>query len=316
MFSFCQRLNAVKALHFLERRTIPRATPPDDLGITMSNSPAVSVIIPTWNRREALASAVRSALAQKDVPVEVLVCDDGSDDGTREMIEAWGDDRVHLITGPRAGRPAVPRNRGIAVARGEWLAFLDDDDEWLPHKLSRQLAAARSRNCFAACSDAIRRLPDESDLGRYLGAGVLPACLTLPKLFSVNMVICSSALIHRSLLQDITGFPENEDLRAVEDYALWLKVASITDFAAVDEPLLIYLDAAQVSIRRFSHPWRQRRNVLLNYLRWCAVHPAARRFVPLVLANASRHLLTHPVTSPFRRLVRWLKKTLRGKGAS
>lgn len=279
----------------------------------MSSIPMVSVIISTWNRRELLAAAIRSVLRQQDVEFEVLVCDDGSGDGTREMIADWDDARVHLITGLRAGRPAVPRNRGILAARGQWLAFLDDDDEWLPHKLSRQLDAARRGNCLAACSDAIRRLPGGNAAGRYLGSGMLPDHLTLGDLLHVNLVICSSALIHSSLLRDVTGFPEPKSLRSCEDYALWLRVASITDFAVVDEPLLIYMDSAQTSLRRFSHAWRQRHNVLLNYLGWCVSHPSGRRFSLLVLIHAGRHLLDHPIFSLFWRLAKRIKKFLKLK---
>jgi glycosyltransferase involved in cell wall biosynthesis len=273
-------------------------------------APLVSVIIPTWNRREFLARAVRSALTQEDILLEVLVCDDGSDDGTPEMIAAWDDARVHLITGPRAGRPAIPRNRGIAAARGAWLAFLDDDDEWLPAKLSRQLEAAARLGCLAACSDAIRRLPGGVDAGRYLGHGTLPRRLGLVDLLQVNLVMCSSAVIHRSLLEAVSGFPETTRLRNAQDYALWLRVAAITDFAAVDEPLLVYMDAAQTSLRRFSHAWRQRRNVLMNYLDWCVRHSEGRRFLPILLGYIGWHFFGHPLASFFRRFARTLKQTM------
>src|SRR5262249_7122187 len=106
---------------------------------TMSHEPSVSVIIPTWNRAATVMAAVESALAQTHAPLEVLVCDDGSSDDSAQRVGALPDPRVRWLPGPRGGRPAIPRNRGIAAARGEWLAFLDSDDEWLPDKLERQL---------------------------------------------------------------------------------------------------------------------------------------------------------------------------------
>ena len=98
----------------------------------------VSVIIPTYNRQHTLLAAIQSALSQTLPPLEVLVCDDGSTDGSAEAVAALDDPRVRWLTGPHAGYPAVPRNRGLREARGEWVAFLDDDDVWLPEKLAVQ----------------------------------------------------------------------------------------------------------------------------------------------------------------------------------
>lgn len=233
----------------------------------MKKIPHVSVIIPTWNRRELLSRAVHSALTQEGVSVEVLVCDDGSDDGSREMIAAWGDERVRLITGPRAGRPAIPRNRGIAAAQGEWLAFLDDDDEWLPGKLRRQLDNAVERGCLAVCSNALRHIPGKAPDLPYLPD--MPEILTFTDLSRLNSVITSSTIVHRSLIPRVGGFPEQEKLRAVEDYALWLRVAAITTFAYLDIPLLIYRDAPTESIRNqgSSENLRQAR-VFCDWLLW------------------------------------------------
>jgi glycosyltransferase involved in cell wall biosynthesis len=208
--------------------------------------PQVSVIIPTWNRRESLARAIGSVLAQRDVSVEVLVCDDDSDDGTREMVAGWSDDRVRLLTGPRAGMPAIPRNRGLAVARGDWFAFLDDDDEWFPHKLRAQLEATMRHNLLAGCSNAIRKAPTRGDAPYFSS---LPEVVTFPCLIRNNFVIASSAMFHRSLLPQVGGFPESRRHVAIEDYALWLRVASLTSFACVVEPLLVYRDDPVASIR-------------------------------------------------------------------
>src|SRR5512135_2903291 len=127
--------------------------------------PSVSVIIPTWNRRETLERAVRSALDQTVVPQEVLVCDDGSTDDSRRIVEAIGDPRVRWVEGPRGGRPAIPRNRGIRESSGEWLAFLDSDDEWMRDKLARQLAAAAGSGCRAVCTNAERFIPGRGVAG-------------------------------------------------------------------------------------------------------------------------------------------------------
>ncbi len=93
----------------------------------------VSVIIPTWNAAATIKTAVLSALRQTYPPLEILVCEDGSTDNSKEIVESLNDARVRWLTGPHAGQPAIPRNRGIRKATGQWLAFLDSDDEWLPN---------------------------------------------------------------------------------------------------------------------------------------------------------------------------------------
>jgi glycosyltransferase involved in cell wall biosynthesis len=92
------------------------------------------VVIPTFNRREAVVEAVHSALAQSIANIEVIVIDDGSDDGTPSAVAAIGDERLHIIVQPNAGASAA-RNRGIAYARGHYVAFLDSDDRFFPDHL-------------------------------------------------------------------------------------------------------------------------------------------------------------------------------------
>lgn len=230
--------------------------------------PLVSVIIPTWNRRERLAAAINSALAQRHVPVEVLVCDDGSDDGTRDMVSCWGDARVRLLAGPKSGRPAVPRNRGIAAGRGEWLAFLDDDDTWLPGKLDEQLCLATRHGVRAVASNAVRvrhHVPE----GNYFAPGQLPLTCDLRTMFKQNLVIQSSGMIHRSLLSYVGGFPEDPNC-FYEDYAFWLRVVTCTDIAFVDKPLVYYrCDNPHNSTAAYQLDDRRLRAIALsNWLRW------------------------------------------------
>jgi len=150
----------------------------------------VSVIIPTWNRANTIERALRSSLAQSASPLEVLVCDDGSTDNTRELVLSIGDSRARWIDAKRSGRPAIPRNRGIQSSRGEWLAFLDSDDEWLPDKLEKQLAVAEESGCMAVCSNALRFVAAKGDQGPLLSLG--KERLTFNDLVDNNRVICSS----------------------------------------------------------------------------------------------------------------------------
>src|SRR5690606_38869541 len=101
----------------------------------------ISVIIPTWNRAETLGKAISSALNQTLSPYEVIVCGvDGSPD--QKVVNSIKDPRVRWIEGGKDGLASIPRNRGIKASKGEWLAFLDSDDEWLPEKLEKQFKRA------------------------------------------------------------------------------------------------------------------------------------------------------------------------------
>lgn len=245
----------------------------------------VSVIIPTFNRAALLERAVRSALEQGDAVLEVLICDDGGTDDARARTAAIGDARVRWVEGPRAGRPAVPRNRGITAATGEWLAFLDDDDRWLPGKLKRQFEAMRRTGAQASCTNARRMAPDGTDRGNYFTDG--DALFALADLLPVNRVICSSVIARRDLVLGCGGFPEAPDLRALEDYALWLRLSLATRFAYCAEPLVAYLDAPEGSVRSDSLPLPvQRDRVLSDLWRW----GRAGRFGPGQRRLASRYL--------------------------
>ena len=102
------------------------------------------MVIPTHNRRAMLLQAIASVRAQTVTDLEVLVVDDGSDDGTSSAVESLCDPRVIVIRSPLPQGVSHARNLGIAAATGEWIAFLDDDDLWAPEKLERQIAAARA----------------------------------------------------------------------------------------------------------------------------------------------------------------------------
>src|SRR5208283_2367398 len=105
------------------------------------NDPLVSVVIPTYNCGRYICETVESALGQTYSPVEIIVVDDGSTDDTRERLTTYGD-RVRYIYQQNTG-PAVARNRGVQDAQGDWIAFLDADDLWLPYRLELQVELLR-----------------------------------------------------------------------------------------------------------------------------------------------------------------------------
>ena len=229
----------------------------------------VSVIIPTWNRAEAVVAAVGDVLRQTESDLEVLVCDDGSTDDTRARLEAISDPRLRWLDGPRSGCPAAPRNRGIARANGEWIAFLDSDDRWLPTKLARQLAVASAAGVGAVSSNASRVRG-----GKPAGTVVdhpRPLIRT-HDLLSWNPVVCSSMVVRADVLSRCGGFPEHRPFLPIEDHALWLRVAAITDIAYVPECLVVYADEPATSVRAGigANADEQRLALYESYRRWCA----------------------------------------------
>ena len=205
----------------------------------------VSVVIPAHNAAPFLRETVESALAQSWPSVEVIVVNDGSTDGTAAVLASFGD-RIRVV-GQRQSGVAVARNRGAAAARGTWLAFLDADDVWLPHKLERQLASAETRTHFIY-SDRINighlaGLPEiQSDL-QYLYEGAVFAEVLLG-----NVITTSSVVMRRSTFDALGGFSEDPDLPPAEDWDLWLRVAAHHRIDVCREPLVKYrLHAAGAS---------------------------------------------------------------------
>ncbi|AYK14399.1 MAG: glycosyltransferase family 2 protein [Methanosarcina flavescens] len=227
----------------------------------------ISVIIPTWNRAETLGKAISSALNQTLSPYEVLVCGvDGSPD--QKVVNSINDPRVRWIEGGKDGLASIPRNIGIKASKGEWLAFLDSDDEWLPEKLEKQFKHATEIGCDASCTNAIRYIPSQEYTGEYVD-DIFEDQISFPLLLKDNCIICSSVLVKKELVEKSNYFPEDPKLKVGEDYALWLRIATLTNFAFVNEPLLIYRDDPQNSIRAFCLPyWDLKANVLKSFISW------------------------------------------------
>ncbi len=261
----------------------------------------VSVIIPNYNRSSDLIQAVESVLCQTYPVLEVLVCDDGSTDNSKEYIERLNDPRVKWLDCGRNGRPAIPRNHGIKQAQGEWLAFLDNDDWWAPEKLEIQIHHMREQRLHASTTNALRVDNNNQELGLMHNV-LLPSVLEWKDILPANWVICSSAVVHRSIMQQVGGFPESPHLKALEDYACWLRVASFTSFVYINQPLVRYKDAPTQSIRSADvDKWSQREKVFDDYYRWSLDHNVANSKTKSAL-KAVRHAMRQKGINLWERL--------------
>jgi hypothetical protein len=199
----------------------------------------VSVVIPIHNRENLIAGAVRSVVEQKIPNLEILVIDDGSTDRSGEAARA-ADDRITVIRRARAGGPSAARNAGIAVAKGEWIAFLDSDDRWLTGSLEARLAAAeRDAGTVLVSADASAWDGERVLSERLLGTPPIdPQSDPFPRLLAGNFVITSTVLARKEAVIAAGGF--SEDLRYCEDYDLWLRLARLGRFGFVDKPAALY----------------------------------------------------------------------------
>ena len=209
----------------------------------MSGDPCVSVVIPVYNGEAWVARAIESALAQGEAVAEVLVCDDGSTDGTCDVVRGFGG-AVSLLPGARAGTPAAPRNRGIRGASCELIAFLDADDAWMPGKIEAQLAVFPAHpGTGLVCTNALRQTDPATTAGlsSLLPPGAGRSGRVLDRLVRSNFVVTSSVLTRRSLLFAAGLFCEGETFGA-EDYDLWLRVAHLAPVAYIAQPWVLYRD--------------------------------------------------------------------------
>jgi glycosyltransferase involved in cell wall biosynthesis len=194
-------------------------------------SSMVSVIITTYNRRGYLPEAVRSVLSQDYENKEVIVVDDGSSDGSHDVLTGLP---VRYLWQPNRGISSA-RNKGIEVSRGEYLAFLDVDDLWLKGKLSIQIGLMEAQGYPVCYTDEVwirngKRVNQAKKHRKYSGnifEWCLPLCIISP----------SSVVIKRDVFESVGLF--DESLPACEDYDMWLRVTSRYPVLFIEKPLIV-----------------------------------------------------------------------------
>jgi glycosyltransferase involved in cell wall biosynthesis len=196
----------------------------------------VSVIIPTRNRCRMLELALRSVTSQRGVDYEAIIVDEASTDGTPDILRMAGADRVRVVRHDVPMGVSAARNRGIAEARGEWVAFLDDDDLWAPDKLERQLEAARRTGRHWAYAGAV-----DVNVNHRVFAGQPPAPpeRVMAELTQRNMLPAGSSnvMVRRSWLPPIAF---DGSFFHSADWDLWIRLSRQGPPACVPKPLVGY----------------------------------------------------------------------------
>ncbi|MFW5803665.1 MAG: glycosyltransferase family 2 protein [bacterium] len=205
----------------------------------MSN-PKVSIIIPTYNRENLIQRAIKSITNQTRQDYEIIIADDASTDNTEEVIKSMQNSKIIYFKLEKNSGQCVSRNLAIKKARGEYIGFLDSDDEWLPEKIEKQIKVFENSEdpnlgavyCGFIEKDevlnktvTINKGNRKGDLYKDLLSGWCPST---PTMFMVK----------RSVMKKVNGFDEN--LPTFVDYDLWLRIAQAGyTFDFVDEPLIV-----------------------------------------------------------------------------
>lgn len=202
-------------------------------------APLVSVIIPCFNAEKTLARALAS-IRQQDYPrIEIIAIDDCSIDGTAGLLEKEEVKGVRFLRLPRNRGAAGARNAGIAAACGDYVAFLDADDEWLPEKVSRQMAliTTRPNMSFVACGASLIGVRQSDAKPLYEGLEAVEGPEAWRALLAYNYVATPTVLARRQVLERVTGF--DTALVIGEDQDLWIRLALAGEVGYIADTLVI-----------------------------------------------------------------------------
>lgn len=199
--------------------------------------PHISVILPTFNRKYFLKEAIESVLQQTYTDFELIIVDDGSNDGTREVVEQFlqNDKRITYVYQANRGVSAA-RNTGIKNSAGEFIAFIDSDDYWLKGKLETQIAFFDEHPDYSICQTEEvwirngRRVNPAKKHKKYAGyifVQSLPLCIISP----------SAIMIRRAIFDSVGLF--DEELPACEDYDMWLRITPRYPIGLISTPLIV-----------------------------------------------------------------------------
>jgi glycosyltransferase involved in cell wall biosynthesis len=302
----------------------------------------VSVIIPTYNRAHLLPRAIGSALRQTYSNLELIVVDDASTDETAEIVKTTGDARVRYVRHEENRGGGAARNTGIRLARGEFLAFLDSDDEWLPEKVAHQLHALRGHGDVefrAVLTGGVRRWCHGSTVVREVVKRPAATGDVAGEVFrGIDGVNYVSVLVETSLALRVGGF--DEALTCGQDWDFVARMAKLAPIASVSEALAVYyyhdgpkitrdleglitgtrrlISKHKVALQEAGTLWKWWQN-LSRY----AILAGHRRTAVTAIANCARHAPLHEklivaswlllvIVPP--RSVRWFRRVGRNLG--
>ncbi|MGC9504484.1 glycosyltransferase family 2 protein [Baaleninema sp.] len=204
------------------------------------SSPAVSIVIPSYNRATLIPRAIQSVLDQTFQDWEAIVIDDASQDNTEEVVKNFKDSRIRYIRHEKNAGECATRNTGLDAATGTYIAFLDSDDWWLPEKLEKQVRRFEELSPQVGVVYTWLSAVNENGHIKNLRQPTLSGSIYGELLYANFVGTPSTVIIRRACLQ--AGARFDPSLRCCGDWDMWLQIARHYDFEVIEEPLVQYLD--------------------------------------------------------------------------
>jgi len=254
----------------------------------------ISVIVPTYNRSDLISETIKSILNQTYRNFELIIVDDGSTDNTEEVIRKFKDSRIKYIKTDNWGGPARPRNIGIKKAKGEYIAFCDDDDMWDKKKLEKQIPHFQSSKIVGVASRAIFISDTPYYRKKYYGRSKLDYIdYKYMDILNGEPIMNSSCIVRKEILENVGMFDENRDFCFIEDWELWLRMAQFGLFRVLEDPLIFYLVSRkrgyQSSIISKNCLKIVKKQVDMNYVKYDDI----REIKALIYLGIARNLLEY-----------------------
>jgi glycosyltransferase involved in cell wall biosynthesis len=229
----------------------------------MTSNPSVDVVIPLYNKISTIRAAIESVFAQTYSPRSIIVVDDGSTDGSVDLVQRLNDPRIEIITQPNGG-PGAARNRGLAASDATYVAFLDADDSWGPVFLSRCVEVLEGNPACAFCGSSWTSMPSGKSMvsmhnsqGIVSGVWRCPPEISAPNLKSaVDFCHSSAVLFRRSMVLRFRGYYDKDRCTFGEDSYLFLRILLNYPIFRLVEPLIFFrTDTSELGFgRKTAHP--------------------------------------------------------------
>ena len=290
------------------------------------SDPRVSVVIPTYNRSALLGEAVESVLAQTYSNLEVVIVDDGSTDGTSEVVRrSFGDHpRIRYFYQENGGVVSA-KNAGIRRARGELVGLLDDDDIWYPEKLEQQIELLNANPDAGMCFSDMLITDGGENNSRFFEGARFNGVVSIEHLVQSNFIPASTVLIRRTCLESVGLFDASVPI--AEDFELSIRIVATHPVVYVDRVLSVYrrLDRPQLCDNRLvlhgsrARALQKNRDLILNSARSWANRPSRSKILDRMIRHemaihngwqVKNLLLTRP-TPARREVVPTLLRTIR-----
>ncbi|OKH45464.1 glycosyl transferase family A [Calothrix sp. HK-06] len=256
--------------------------------------PRISVVIPAYNSEKTIVKTIDSVLKQSFTDFELIVINDGSQDKTFDVVSKINDPRIKIFTYPNAGAN-VSRNRGLSLAEGEFISFLDADDIWTPDKLASQLQALEN-NSNAKVAYSWTDNIDDNDKFLLVGTHITANGDVYEQLLISDFLENgSNPLICKETISKLGGF--DESLPAAQDWDMWLRLADKYDFVCVPQPQVLYRISADSQSSNFH---RQEKVCLKVLTKAYKNRPnLSKRVINLSLATLYNYLACRALYQPY-----------------